>query len=139
MAGVRVGFAIGSEKMIGYLKDVKFSFNSYTMNRPAIVLGTAQAKDDEYFRMTCGKIIATREWFCQELRELGFEFPEPSANFVFARHPEISGDELFRALREQKIIVRHWNKPRIGEYLRITIGTDEEMKKVIEALRLISC
>ncbi|MBQ9642750.1 MAG: histidinol-phosphate transaminase [Lachnospiraceae bacterium] len=137
MAGLRIGYAIGSAKMIGYLKDVKFSFNSYTMNLPSIVLGTAQIRDDAYFLETCGRIVKTRTWFCGELSRLGFEYPEPSANFVFAKHPEKSGEALFKKLREKKIIVRRWSRPRIGEYLRITIGTDEQMRAVVKALEEI--
>lgn len=137
MAGLRIGYAIGSPKMIGYLKDVKFSFNSYTMNYPSIVLGTAQIRDNTYFAETCDRIVKTREWFCGELRRLGFDFPEPSANFVFARHPGMSGEEIFKKLRERKILVRRWSRPRIGEYLRITIGTDEQMRAVVQALEQI--
>ena len=137
MAGLRIGFAVGNPRLIRYLKDVKFSFNSYTMNLPAIRLGTAQARDGAYFEQTCERIISTREHFCSQLKELGFEFPPSKANFVFARHPEMPGSELFRRLREEKIVVRHWDKPRIGDYLRITIGTDEQMERVTAALRRI--
>ena len=137
MAGLRIGFAIGNRKLIRYLKDVKFSFNSYTMNLPSIMLGTAQAEDWEYFSGTCEKIIATRERFCAALSEMGFVFPPSKANFVFVKHPAISGDELFAKLRARGIVVRHWNKPRIREYLRITIGTDAQMDEVIRALREI--
>ena len=137
MAGARVGFAIGNEKLIGYLKDVKFSFNSYTMNLPSIRIGTASAKDTAWFDETTGKIAATRERFKEELRALGFEFPDSKANFVFVRHPAFSGADLQAALRARKIIVRHFNKPRISDYLRITIGTDEQMDRVVDALREI--
>ena len=135
MAGARVGFAIGSEKLIGYLKDVKFSFNSYTMNLPSIRIGTASAKDASWFRETTGRIIATRERFKEELKQLGFVFPDSKANFVFAKHPAFSGADLHAKLRARKVLVRHFNKPGISDYLRITIGTDEQMDKVIEALR----
>ncbi len=138
MAGLRVGFAMGSEKLIGYLKDVKFSFNSYTMNLPSILLGTAAVKDREYFEQTTGKIVDTRERFKKKLNEMGFIFPDSKANFVFACHPDFSGEYLFTELRKRNIVVRHWNKPLISEYLRITIGTDEQMDAVAEALREIT-
>jgi histidinol-phosphate aminotransferase len=138
MAGLRVGFAMGSEKLIGYLKDVKFSFNSYTMNLPSILLGTAAVKDRVYFEQTTGKIVDTRERFKKKLNEMGFIFPDSKANFVFACHPDFSGEYLFTELRKRNIVVRHWNKPLISEYLRITIGTDEQMDAVAEALREIT-
>ena len=137
MAGARVGFAIGSEKLINYLKDVKFSFNSYTMNLPSIRIGTASAEDSEYFRTTTGRIAATRERFKEELRKLGFEFPDSMSNFVFARHPAWSGEALQKELRTRRIIVRRFNRPKISDYLRITIGTDEQMDRVVEALKEI--
>ena len=135
MAGIRIGFAMGSEKLIRYLKDVKFSFNSYTMNLPSILIGKAAVEDRAYFEETTGKIIGTRERFKQELDALGFELPDSRANFVFAKHPKFKGEYLYTKLREKKILVRHWNKPGISEYLRITIGTDEQMDAVVAALR----
>ncbi len=135
MAGLRIGFCIGSEKMISYLKDVKFSFNSYTMNYPSQVLGVEAVRDDAYFKETTGKIVRTRERVKGELRELGFTFPDSAANFIFAKHDTIPAERIFRALRERDIYVRHWNKPRISEYLRITVGTDQEMDALIAFLR----
>ncbi len=137
MAGARIGYAIGSERLIRCLKDVKFSFNSYTMNLQTIRMGTAAVEDEEYFQKITGEIRRTREWFAGELTELGFVFPPSSANFIFARHPEHAGQELFDRLREQHICVRHWDKPRIRDYLRITIGTGEQMEKVVAALKTI--
>ncbi len=127
MAGMRIGFAMGNKKLIKYLNDVKFSTNSYTMNRPSLVMGVESVKDDAYFKETTAKIIATRERVKSELSALGFEFPDSMSNFIFAKHPEISGAELYEALREKNIFVRHFNNPLIAEYNRITIGTDEEM------------
>lgn len=135
MAGERIGFAIGGKKIIRYLKDVKFSFNSYTMNLPSIILGTAAVRDADYFHITTGKIAATRERFEKELSDMGFSFPESKANFVFARPPKGSGEEMFRALRKKNIIVRWWDKPLIRDYMRITIGTDEQMDAVVRAMR----
>ena len=138
LAGVRIGFAMGNEKLIRYLKDVKFSFNSYTMNLPSIMIGTAAVEDRAYFEETTGRIVRTRERFKEELASLGFLFPDSKTNFVFAKHPDYSGDLLFKKLREKNILVRHWNKPLISEYLRITIGTDEQMDAVIAALKEIT-
>lgn len=131
MAGVRIGFAIAGEKLIGYLKNVKFSFNSYTMNLPAIEMGTASVLDDAYFRETTAKIIRTREWTKKEFARLGFLFTDSKSNFLFATHPKVSAEELFAALKENNIYVRHWKKPRIENYLRITVGTQEEMGRLV--------
>ncbi|MBR5116861.1 MAG: aminotransferase class I/II-fold pyridoxal phosphate-dependent enzyme, partial [Lachnospiraceae bacterium] len=138
MAGLRVGWAFGSRMLIDALKAVKFSFNSYTMNSPAIALGAAAIRDDAYCRGICARIIVTRERLAGELKELGFSFPESSANFLFAKHERMSGDEIFRALRDRKIYVRHWNAPRIADYLRITVGTDEEADALVAALKEIT-
>ncbi len=135
MAGLRIGFCIGNEKMIQYLNDVKFSINSYTMNRTSQVLGVEAVRDDAYFKEITGKIVATRERVKKELTELGFVFPDSKANFVFASHKAVPAKEIFEALRARNIYVRHWNKPRIDNSLRITIGTDEEMDTMLEFLR----
>lgn len=135
LAGLRIGFCIGSEKLIGYLNDVKFSFNSYTLNLPAQQLGVESVRDRAYFRETTAKIIATRERVKKELKELGFIFPDSRANFVFASHKSIPAKQIFQALREADIYVRYWDKPRISEYLRITVGTDEQMDKMLTFLR----
>ena len=134
MAGMRIGFAIGSKKLIGFLNDAKFSFNSYTMNATSIIAGVASVEDEAYFQEITKKVIATREWTKQELARLGFTFTDSKTNFIFAAHESIPAQEIFDALRENQIFVRHWNKPRIGNYLRISIGTDEEMKQVVEFL-----
>lgn len=137
MAGLRIGFAIGREKLIGYLQDAKFSFNSYTMNRTTQLLGVEAVSDDAYFKETAAKVIATRERVKRELKELGFTFPDSYANFLFVSHKDCPGEKLFKALRERKIYVRYWNKPRIDDYLRITIGTEEQMDIMLSALREI--
>lgn len=134
LAGMRIGFAIGSETIIGYLNDAKFSFNSYTMNAPTIAAGVASVEDEEYFKSTVAKVIATREYTKKELTRLGFTFPDSCTNFIFAAHEKISGQELFDALRSNNIYVRHWNKPRIADSLRISIGTDDEMHRLIAFL-----
>ncbi len=137
MAGLRVGWAFGSRMLIDALKAVKFSFNSYTMNSPAIALGAAAIRDVDYWKELCRRIISTRERLSAGLWELGFSFPESSANFLFAKHETISGEEVFQALKARKIYVRHWNAPRIGDHLRITVGTEGETDALLAALREI--
>ncbi len=137
MAGMRIGYAIANEKLIKALNDVKFSFNSYTMNRTAIELGTAAINDKAYFEECCKKIVATRERTMKDLKELGFSFPESKANFIFAKHKDVPASLIFTKLKEKNIFVRYFNKPRIDNYLRITIGTDEQMDALIKALKEI--
>lgn len=135
MAGMRIGFAMGSPKLIGYLKNVKFSFNSYTMNYPSQKAGVAAVKDEAYFRLVTQKIMDTRKRAKEEFRRLGFAFPDSMANFLFVTHERIPAGELFAALRKADIYVRHWDKPRISDYLRVTIGTDAEMDRLFAFLR----
>ena len=136
MAGSRIGFAISNPTLIRYLNDVKYSFNSYTMDALTIALGTAAMKDTAYFDKTRDKIIKTREWTKEQLKELGFVFGDSKSNFIFARHPKVSGEKRFMDLKKQNIFVRHFSKPaRINEYLRITIGTDAQMQTLIGFLR----
>lgn len=134
MAGMRIGFAIGSEKMISYLNDVKFSFNSYTMNQTSIAMGVASVKDDMYFKEIVGKVVATRERVKKELKNLGFSFMDSKTNFIFASHPLVKAKEIFEACKEQQIYVRYFAKPRIDNYLRISIGTEEEMDSLLAFL-----
>lgn len=135
MAGLRIGFCIGNEKLIQYLNDAKFSFNSYTMNLPSQLLGVEAVKDDAYFKDITAKIQKTRERVKKELAELGFTFPDSKANFIFASHKSVPAKEIYQALREQDIYVRFWDKPRINNCLRITIGTDEQMDCLIDFLK----
>ncbi len=134
LAGMRIGFAMGSEKLIAYINAVKYSFNSYTMDRTALAAGTASILDKTYFEESTAKVIAVREWTKEQLKSLGFVFGDSKANFIFASHPKYPAKELFAALREKHIIVRYFDKPRIDNYLRITIGTQEEMQKLIAFL-----
>lgn len=135
LAGMRIGFACGNRKLIRYLNDVKYSFNSYTMDRTALAAGTAAVKDQAYFRETCRKIIETREWTKKELKALGFFFEDSKANFIFASHNECPAQELFQALRERHIYVRYFPKGRTADFLRITIGTQREMEILTAFLR----
>lgn len=135
MAGMRIGYALGDEKLIRYLSDVKYSFNSYTMNETSLVLGAAAAGDREYFVETIDKIIATRERAKLRLGELGFSFTDSMANFLFVTHQSYAAKELFEALKSAGIYVRYFRKPRIDNYLRITVGTEEEMEALYDFLR----
>lgn len=134
LAGIRIGYAFGSERLIQYLNDVKFSFNSYTINRLTEVVGCTCLEDKAYFKETVQKVVNTRERVKQRLSELGFSFGDSKANFIFASHKSVPAKEIFEALKEEGIYVRHFNKPRIDNYLRISIGTDEEMNTMLAFL-----
>ena len=137
MAGMRIGYAISNPDLIRCLNNVKYSFNSYTMNQPDLVCGAAAVQDEEYFREKIRMIVATRKWAEEQLKELGFVFPEPKANFIFAKHPDYDAEKLFQDLKANNIYVRHWNSERIRDYLRITIGTEEEMKVLFDFLKSV--
>lgn len=137
MAGLRIGFAIGNEKMIHYLKDAKFSTNSYTMNRPALSLGVEAVKDEAYFLATNAKVVATRERVKKELKAMNFDMTDSMSNFVFVTHKTKPAKEIYEALKERNIFVRYWNKPRINNYLRITVGTDEQMDTLLACMKEI--
>ena len=135
LAGLRIGYALGQQALIRCLNDVKYSFNSYTMDRTALALGVEAVKDEAYFKEVLEKIITTRERVKEELKNLGFSFPDSKSNFIFATHPKLSAKELFEALKKEKIYVRYFKKTRIDEYLRITIGTDAEMDALLVFLQ----
>jgi histidinol-phosphate aminotransferase len=135
MAGMRIGYAMGNPALIKALNDVKYSFNSYTMNQTAILAGVEAVKDEAYFREGIRKIIKTRDIAESRLKELGFSFPKSGANFIFATHDTIPAKEIFEALRDNSIYVRHFNLPRINNSLRISIGTEEEMEGLYNFLK----
>ena len=136
LAGSRIGYAMANATLIRYLNDVKYSFNSYTMDRITIEVGTKAIADRAYFAETTQKIIATREWTKKELKKLGFVFGDSKSNFIFATHPDIDVVKLFEDMKQADIYVRHFNKPeRIRPYLRISIGTDEQMQEMIAFLK----
>ena len=134
MAGMRIGYAVSNPELIRCLNDVKYSFNSYTMNQTAIACGVEAVRDKEYFEEHVRKIIETREWAKEELHRLGFEFPDAKANFIFATHPQTDAGRLFEALKANDIYVRHWDSERIGKYVRITVGRREEMQVLFDFL-----
>ncbi len=135
MAGMRIGFAVGNKNLIRAMKDVKYSINSYTMNRTAILSGMASVKNRDYFDLVRKKIIDTREKTKKRLSELGFDFPDSKANFIFATHKALDITDLFEYLRSRNIYVRHWDNPQIKDYIRITIGTEEEMERLIGEIK----
>lgn len=135
LAGSRIGFAMGNPKLIAYLNDCKYSFNSYTMDRITILLGKAAVEDNAYFEEQVKRIVDTREWTKKQLTELGFTMPDSKANFVFAGHEKVDAKTIFEELKQRGIYVRYFNKPRIHNCLRITIGTDQEMEALVAALR----
>ncbi len=134
LAGMRVGLAVGQPELIEALERIKNSFNSYPLDRVALAGAAASFADREYFEQTCSKVIASREAMVSELTALGFEVLPSAANFVFARHPQQDAGELAAKLREQGVIVRHFRQSRIEQFLRITVGTDEQNAELIEAL-----
>ena len=137
LAGARLGYGIGNPELIRDLNMMKFSTNPYNLDSMTIAAGTACVENDEYNIENAKTIIATREWTRKELEKLGFEMTPSKANFLFARHPEISGVDLYLKLREKGILIRRFRVERIKEYNRITIGTREQMETVVEAIRTI--
>ncbi len=134
LAGLRVGYALASKEIIKAINDVKYSINSYTLNMPSLELATLAVKSADYYDGISEKIISTRERVAKKLTELGFSCLPSKANFLFVRHNSVPAKEIFEALKKQGIFVRYFNAPRINEYLRITIGTDEDMDKVLDFL-----
>ncbi len=135
LAGIRLGYAVCGNELVQILESVKNSFNSYTVNALTQVIGTACVKDKEYFELCRNKIINTRERVIYELSKFGFKTVPSMSNFIFTTNSLISALELFEELKRRNIIVRYFNKPRISEYLRITVGTDKEMDCLIENIR----
>lgn len=138
MAGMRIGYCFGNEKLIGYLNDVKYSVNSYTLNYPSIAAGKAAIKDREYFESIVKRVRTTREKTAKALSELGFSYFDSDTNFLFVKPPEgYKASGIFEALKAKDIYVRYFRKDRISDHLRITIGTDEEMEALLNALKEI--
>ena len=137
LAGLRVGFALGHPALIEGLERIKNSFNSYPLGRLAQAGAIAAIEDQTHLQETSAKVIKTRTKLIEQLNELGFETLPSTANFIFTRHPKHAGSELYQALRDRGIIVRHFKSPRIEEFLRITIGTDEQSGELVAALKEI--
>ena len=137
MAGARLAYAIGPAPLIKDLKKMKYSFNPYNVNRLTQLMGEASIDEEDYYDERRREIVKTRGFTEIKLRELGFLTTESKANFLFARPPGIGGYEMYAALKERGILVRHWNKPRISDYLRITIGTREQMDALVSAVTAV--
>ena len=135
LAGMRIGYALGSETLIATLEAVKNSYNSYTMDALALAAGEASVRDEDYFRQSCAKVIATRERAAEALRELGFTVLPSLTNFLFVTHLKKEAPVIFECLRQKNIFIRYFKLPRIEKYLRITVGTDEQMDRLIAALK----
>jgi histidinol-phosphate aminotransferase len=134
MAGARLGFGVGCTELIGDLNMIKYSTNPYNINSMTMAAGIGTLEDGEYTRRNCKAIIENREYTANELNRLGFEMTDSKANFIFAKHNDISGGELYQKLRERGILVRHFTKPRIHQYNRITVGSREQMEELIAAI-----
>jgi len=137
MAGARMSFAIGSALLISDMNKMKYSFNPYNVNRLTQVMSEAALDEEEYYKEKRREIVAMRAYTETKLRELGFLMTDSKANFLFTRHPGIGGHKLYTALKEKGILVRHWEKPRISDYLRITIGTKEQMDALISSIKSV--
>ena len=137
LAGMRIGYALGNADLIAGINCVKNSFNSYPLDRLALVAGEAAIWDVEYFEATRHRVMQTRQRATERLRELGFTVHDSNANFIFITHPEKSGRELQQELRDRGVLVRWFNKPRIDQYLRVSIGTDEDMETMCDACEAI--
>ena len=134
LAGLRIGYALGSAHLVEGLERIKNSFNSYPLGHVQLAAAVASFNDRDYFEATRKQVISSRELLVDQLETLGFEVLPSAANFVFARHGAYLGADLTRSLREQNVIIRHFNKPRIDEFLRITVGTPEQNQQLIAAL-----
>jgi len=137
MAGARLGFAIGNEKLIADLNTIRYSTNPYNVNRMTEFAGVAALEDNNYYLQNAQTIIRNRQWTTQQLRQLGFTVLDSKTNFVFASSPRIGGEYLYRQLKQRGVLVRHFTKPRIAQYNRITVGTMEQMEKLIQTIKEI--
>lgn len=137
MAGMRIGFCIAGEPLIAALQNVKYSYNSYTMNEASLLAGKAALEDEAYFAESCRKIMETREWARQEFEKLSFSCTDSKTNFLFVSHRSVPAERIYEALRERNIFVRYFAQPKIDNYLRVTIGTRGEMERLFDALREI--
>jgi histidinol-phosphate aminotransferase len=137
LAGARLGFVFGQEALIEDIEKMRYSFNSYNVTRQTQRVGEAALDDEPYYKDMRAKIVRTRENATAALKALGFQLTDSKSNFLFARYPGMSGEALYLKLKSMGILVRHFDKPRISDYLRITVGTDEQMDKLIKALKTI--
>ena len=135
MAGSRLGFAIANEELVKDLEKIKYSTNPYSINRLTNLAGIAAMKDSAYYEENCKKIVETREFTKSELKKLGFEMTDSKSNFIFAKNSRIGGEELYKKLKDNGILVRHFSKARIKDYVRITVGTREQMEILLNVIK----
>ena len=139
LAGARLGMGFGCKSLMQDLNTLRYSTNPYNINSVTMAAGVGALTDEAYFRFACDTVIETRAWTEKELQRLGFEMPPSSTNFIFAKHPAIPGKELYLRLKEQGILVRHFDDEKLTDYNRITIGSKEEMQTLIETLEKMLC
>jgi histidinol-phosphate aminotransferase len=137
LAGARLGVGIAQPELIADLNAVRNSTNPYNVNRLTAAAGIACLKHDDYNKENCRKIIETRTWSERALKDLGFEMTTSRTNFLFARHPAISGEELYKELKKRGILIRHFKGERVRDYNRITVGTPEQMEQLVAAIKEI--
>jgi histidinol-phosphate aminotransferase len=137
MAGARLGIAIGNPALIADLRAIQFSTNPFNVNAMTMAAGVGALEDKEYFESNCAKIIANREWTTAELAKLGFTTIPSQTNFILTKTSAVGGKELYLALKSKGILIRHFDKPRLRDYIRVTIGTAEEMQAFVAAVQQI--
>ncbi len=137
MAGARLGLGIGCKELIRDLNTIKYSTNPYNINRMTMAAGIGALEDSDYFRENCRTVMENRAWTAQQLKNLGFTLTDSKTNFLFARHPAVSGKELYTKLRERGILVRHFDTPRLTDFIRVTVGSQEQMEAFIAAVEEI--
>ncbi len=137
MAGARLGFGVGSADLIADLNTIKYSTNPYNINRMTMAAGLGVLKDDAYTKANCAEIAETRENTTAKLKEMGFVTTVSKSNFIFAMHPDVDGQTIYESLKKKGILVRHFSKPRISKYVRITVGTSEQMTALLFALKKV--
>ena len=137
MAGARLGFGIGSEALIADLNTIRYSTNPYNVNRMTEFAGVAALEENDYYAANAKTIMANRQWTAQQLKSLGFTVLDSKANFLFAKSDRIDGEALYKQLKQRGVLVRHFTKPRIAQYNRITVGTMEQMEILIQTIQAI--
>ncbi len=137
LAGARLGFAIGHKDIISDLEMIKYSTNPYNINRLTQIAGVSAIESAKYYEDNCKKIIDTREYTKNELKSLGFQVLDSKANFIFAKHPDLDGEYIYKSLKDRGILVRHFTKERVKDFNRITIGSTDEMEEFINTIKLI--
>lgn len=137
MAGARLGFGIGSKALIADLHTIRYSTNPYNVNSMTLAAGLGMLEDDDYVRSNCNTVMKNRDYTVCELKKLGFEMTDSKSNFVFAKHPSVSGKDIYLKLKEKGVLVRHFDKQRLTEYNRITIGSREQMETLVEKIKEI--